>query len=145
MQKDCIPLPFLCIAIKSKIMEILLSCLGMAILAAIIYLIITIKSKGAEKVDLDQKFDLLDKNVQNAVLQQLNNLSQNINQNFQSGRSELKQIQSQNLQDSQALITKLMGMVEQRMDQMGQGLGEVFKGKPIYAHAFQPCSAGKSW
>lgn len=98
---------------------------------------------SSKKVDVDAKLNEISQQVENTMLQNLNSLGQNLNSNFEQGRKELNDIQSKNFKDSHEVITKVMNMIDQRMDKMGEGLGELSKVSDFMQLLFNPSARGK--
>lgn len=124
-------------------METVMILLVIAVLAGIGYLIYQLNAKGKENINLQENLKQIELQVQNAVLQNLTTLNQSVNKNFEAGREELKSIQSQSLKDTQFLFSKSFGLIENRMDQMGKGLGEISKANEFLHMLFNPSARGK--
>ena len=120
-------------------METLIIILTGLMLAGVLYLIYLQSKKQHEKADLLNTLSQVDANLQHTILGQLNGLQQNLSTNFESNRKELLDIQSRNFKDSRDFLK----LIEGRMDQMGQGLGEISKVNDFMQMLFNPASRGR--
>lgn len=124
-------------------MEVLLIVLIVLVIIGIVFIAYNQIQLSSSKVDVDAKLDGINRQVETTVIQHLNSLGQNLNSNFEKGRNELNEIQSKNLKDSHDVVSKIMQMIDQRMDKMGEGLGELSKVSDFMQLLFNPSARGK--
>lgn len=124
-------------------MEALLITLFVAVLAAVGYLICIVKVRQNQALDINGQLAQMDLNVRNAVLEQLSGLNQNLQQNFEQGRNELSQIQAKNLTATQDYMQRVMGVVDNKLEKVGQGLGEISKVGSFMQLLFNPSARGR--
>ena len=124
-------------------MEILLIVLLVLVVIGIAVVIVNQVKASSNKVDVDSRLSEISQQVENTMLQNLNSLGQNLNSNFEQGRKELNEIQSKNFKDSHEVISKVMNMIDQRMNKMGEGLGELSKVSDFMQLLFNPSARGK--